>query len=137
MSGVDRGKYIVKISGCNDCHTPGYVQAGSDVPEEVWLIGDELGWYGPWGTTYPTNLRLYMRNFTEEEWVEKAKTLRARPPMPWFALNQMAEEDLRAVYQFVRSLEPYGDPAPPYLPPGREPRQPYVQFPMFSEAPNP
>ena len=34
-----------------------------------------LGWRGPWGTTYPTNLRLYFQDLTENEWVRKAKTL--------------------------------------------------------------
>jgi uncharacterized membrane protein len=23
-SQVDRGKYLVSLAGCNDCHTPGY-----------------------------------------------------------------------------------------------------------------
>jgi mono/diheme cytochrome c family protein len=54
---IARGRYIVKIAGCNDCHTPGYFQTGGKVPEKEWLVGDKLGWRGPWGTTYPSNLR--------------------------------------------------------------------------------
>ena len=23
---IERGRYLVKITGCNDCHTPGYTQ---------------------------------------------------------------------------------------------------------------
>jgi len=23
---VERGKYLAQIAGCNDCHTPGYMQ---------------------------------------------------------------------------------------------------------------
>ena len=30
-------------------------------------------WRGPWGTTYPVNLRLYMQTISEKEWVAKAK----------------------------------------------------------------
>lgn len=125
----DRGRYIAIIGGCNDCHTANYAMSGGKVDEKQWLMGDSLGWRGPWGTTYPVNLRLYMQDLTEKEWVEKAKTLETRPPMPWFNLNQMADNDLRALYRYVRSLEPMGDPAPAYVPPKQEPKPPYVTFP--------
>ena len=59
---LDRGRYLVKIAGCNDCHTTGYAEAGGKIPEKQWLTGDQLGFRGPWGTTYPINLRLYMQN---------------------------------------------------------------------------
>lgn len=61
MREVERGRYLAKVTGCNDCHTAGYARAGGKVPESQWLMGDSLGWRGPWGTTYPANLRLYMR----------------------------------------------------------------------------
>lgn len=56
---IERGRYLAKIGGCNDCHTPGYGLSGGQVPEAQWLVGDQLGWNGPWGTTYPSNLRLF------------------------------------------------------------------------------
>lgn len=132
---LGRGRYIVRIAGCNDCHTTGYAQTGGQVPESQWLMGDALGWRGPWGTTYPTNLRLYMQKLSEDEWVARARTLRARPPMPWFTLQAMTDADLRALYRFVRSLGPAGQEAPAYLPPGTEPQSPVVQFPAPPEQP--
>ena len=126
---VDRGRYVVRIAGCNDCHTAGYPDSGGTVPVEKWLTGDRLGWRGPWGTTYATNLRTYMNGITEQQWVSLARVMRPRPPMPWFSLRDMTDEDLRAIYQFVRSLGPGGEPAPAYLPPGQTPSGPYVQFP--------
>ena len=90
------------------------------MPEAQWLTGDALGWNGPWGTTYATNLRLYMQDLTEEQWVKKAKTLSARPPMPWFNVQAMSTSDLRAMYRYVRHLGPAGKPAPAYLPPGQD-----------------
>jgi hypothetical protein len=51
-----RGKYVLQIAGCNDCHTPGYTASGGKVEERLWLTGDQLGWRGPWGTTYASNL---------------------------------------------------------------------------------
>jgi mono/diheme cytochrome c family protein len=126
---VQRGQYLVKIAGCNDCHTPGYAMSGGKVPESQWLIGDRLGWRGPWGTTYPVNLRLYMRDMSEAKWVHAAKTIKSRPPMPWFALHDMTDTDVKAIYHYVRSLGPAGEPAPIFVPPGTEPQGPYVQFP--------
>jgi len=126
---VKRGRYLVQVCGCNDCHTPASPEKGGKVPESQWLTGDALGWHGPWGTTYPTNLRLYMQDLTEEQWVKKAKALTARPPMPWFNVTAMTTSDLRAIYRYIRHLGPAGKPAPAYLPPDKTPPQPYVAFP--------
>jgi mono/diheme cytochrome c family protein len=126
---IERGRYLVRITGCNDCHTPGYAMSGGKTPEVEWLTGDPLGWRGPWGTTYAPNLRLYMQSLKEEEWIKKAKTLSTRPPMPWFNVNDMSRADLRAIYRYVRHLGPAGKPAPAYVPPDKAPPQPYVQFP--------
>jgi hypothetical protein len=30
---IERRRYLVKISGCNDCHTAGYAMTGRDIPE--------------------------------------------------------------------------------------------------------
>ena len=92
----EHGRYVVTIGGCNDCHTPGYAMTGGNVDEKHWLTGDALGWQGPWGTTYPVNLRLYVQALSEKEWVDKARHLKARPPMPFWALNRMTDSDLRA-----------------------------------------
>ena len=126
---LDRGRYLVKIAGCNDCHTPGYAETAGKVPERQWLTGDQLGWRGPWGTTYAVNLRLYMQNFSEDQWVKEAKTVQSRPPMPWFTLHEMTEQDLRAIYKLIRYLGPAGEPAPAFVPPGQEPKGSYALFP--------
>jgi mono/diheme cytochrome c family protein len=129
MKQVERGRYLSRIAGCNDCHTPGYLLSEGKVPEKLWLTGDSFGWRGPWGTTYPVNLRQFMGNMTEKQWLATARTLKARPPMPWFNLNTMHESDLKALYQFVRYLGPGGKAAPAYVPPDQEPSPPYALFP--------
>lgn len=126
---IEHGRYIVTISGCNDCHTAGYLPTEGKVPVSTWLTGDTFGWNGPWGTTYGPNLRLFIGKLSEDQWIKEAKTLKRRPPMPWFALNQMKEEDLRAIYHFVKSLGAAGKQAPAYLPPGKVPPMPYAKFP--------
>ncbi len=126
---TERGRYLVKIAGCNDCHTTGYMEKEGKVPEAEWLMGDSLGWRGPWGTSYAINLRLYFAALSEARWLSIARQLRTRPPMPWFTVAEMTDEDLKAIYAFVRSLGPGGEAAPAYLPPDQEPPPPYIQFP--------
>lgn len=126
---IERGRYIAQLAGCNDCHTPGYLLNNGDIPEPRWLIGDSFGWRGPWGTTYPSNLRLFLKDMSEDQWVTVARTLKRRPPMPWYTVNRMHEDDLRALYRFIRSLGEPGQPAPAYVPPDREPSTPYALFP--------
>lgn len=129
-SAVERGRYLVQIAGCNDCHTPSYAATDGKVPEVEWLTGDHLGWRGAWGTTYPANLRLFFSRITESEWLKIARGARYRPPMPSSVLHQLSDPDLQAIYRFSRFLGPAGKEAPAYVPPGGEPLGPVVQFPM-------
>ena len=126
---VERGRYLVAITGCNDCHTEGYAPSGGQIPESQWLLGSRLGYRGDWGTTYAANLRLYMQAMSEDEWVKKARTMQTRPPMPWFGLHRFKDSDLRAMHAFVRSLGAPGEPAPAALGPGQEAKGPVVVFP--------
>lgn len=128
QSPIERGRYLANIGGCNDCHTAGYALKAGQVEEKDWLMGDHVGWQGPWGTTYPANLRLYFQKHTEEDWLRIARTTELRPPMPWYELRLMTDEDLRAIYQFIRSLGAAGEPVPAYLPPGTEAPAPKFHF---------
>src|SRR5512147_132765 len=83
---VDRGRYLVQIGGCNDCHTAGYPESAGKVAESDWLLGNQVGFQGPWGTTYPANLRLTLDRMTEAQWLARARS-EMRPPMPWFNLR--------------------------------------------------
>lgn len=124
---VERGGYLIAISGCNDCHTPGYPESGGKVPRTNWLTGNTVGFSGPWGTTYPANLRLKVQAMTEQQWLEKARTP-MRPPMPWFSLRDMTDADLLAIYAFIRDMGPGGEAAPVFAPPGQQVSTPYYEF---------
>jgi len=130
-SKVLRGRYMVLTGHCNNCHTAGYAQKESNVAEKDWLMGSGAqGWRGPWGTTYASNLRINVHAMSEDEWVKYIKTLKARPPMPWWSTRETTEEDLRAMHAYIKSLGPAGAPAPAYLPPDQAPKPPYIQYPM-------
>jgi mono/diheme cytochrome c family protein len=124
---VDRGRYLVRIGGCNDCHTAGYAEAAGKLPEGQWLTGSAVGFRGPWGTTYPTNLRLMLAPMSEAQWLARARG-EMRPPMPWFNLRDMTDDDLKAIYHYVRQLGPAGQPAPAYAAPGQKVDTPYIVF---------
>jgi len=124
---VARGRYLVTIGGCNDCHTPGYMEKGPAIPEDEWLTGVPVGFQGPWGTTYAAILRLVIAKQTEAEWIAHARKERL-PPMPWFNLREMTDDDLKAVYAYVRSLGAPGNPAPAYVAPGGKVNTPYFVF---------
>ena len=99
---IERGRYMVLTGHCNNCHTAGYAPREGNVPEKDWLLGSgTLGWRGPWGTTYASNLRLTVPAMTEDAWVA-----------------------------YIKSLGQAGRNAQPHLPPDKEPRQPYNQAPL-------
>lgn len=122
-----RGRYLVLIGGCNDCHTPGYAEAGGKAPEAKWLTGVPVGFAGPWGVSYPANLRLNVQSMGEDQWLARARS-QLLPPMPWFSLGYMKDDDVRAIYRFIKSLGPAGEPAPAFVPPGGEVKTPVMDF---------
>jgi hypothetical protein len=125
---VERGKLVSIIGGCHDCHTAGYNESGGQIDPKNALMGTGLGYQGPWGTTYPKNLRLTAASKSEDEFVQFAKTFQTRPPMPWYNVHAMEESDLRSLYQYIKSLGDPGKAAPEALDPGTEPKTPYLVF---------
>jgi mono/diheme cytochrome c family protein len=124
---VSHGRYLVSIAGCHDCHTAGYAQNGGHAPPTHWLTGSPVGFQGPWGVSYPANLRLTVHSMTEAEWLVFARAER-RPPMPWFNLRAMSDQDLTDIYRYIRSLGPAGEPAPLAVAPGGKVMTPSIDF---------
>ncbi len=124
---IARGRYLVQITGCNDCHTAGYAERGGNVVEADWLTGVPVGFRGPWGVSYPTNLRRSVEGLTEAQWMRFARTPRL-PPMPWFALRDMSDADLRDLYRYMRSLGPKGERMPVAVAPGTPVGTPVIDF---------
>ncbi|WP_156962922.1 c-type cytochrome [Aerolutibacter daejeonensis] len=127
---VARGEYLIRTTGCNDCHTPDYGPRQGEVPTSEWLVGSPVGFKGPWGTTYASNLRLRLAEMDETQWLDFSAKLKTRPIMPDFAVRAMTADDRRAIYRFVRSLGPGGQPAPAFVPPGQPAQPPYFELVM-------
>jgi mono/diheme cytochrome c family protein len=123
---VERGLHISIIGGCHDCHTEGYNEANGQIDPAKALKGVPLGWRGPWGTTYAKNLRLVAANISEDEFVGFMKGLQTLPPMPWYNVRAMEENDIRSLFQYIKSLGEPGEAMPDVVPPDAEPTTPYI-----------
>lgn len=125
---VSAGAYLVRVGSCDDCHTVGWPEANGTLPDSMRLMGSSTGFSGPWGTSYPANLRLSVVGVTAEQWVRRMRERTGLPPMPWFSLAHMSDRDMRAIHAYLTALGPKGDPAPAPLPPGVAPTEPTIVF---------
>ncbi|MGH8226987.1 MAG: cytochrome C [Steroidobacteraceae bacterium] len=124
---IAHGRHLVDITGCNVCHTPGYAAGNGSAPKAALLTGLGNVYVGPWGTSYPINLRLFVRPLTVQQWIALVRNTKAAPPMPWFVFRKFSDYDLASMYYYIRWLGPAGKPTPADLPPGKLPAPPYDQ----------
>jgi mono/diheme cytochrome c family protein len=110
---IERGKYLVTLGGCGDCHTPGTFLGHPD--KERLLAGSEVGFAVPGLGVFPG------RNLTPDKengigkWstqeVVTAITTGKRPDgrilapiMPWMALSQLTPSDANAIAAYLKSI---------------------------------
>lgn len=129
-----RGKYLVAFA-CNDCHTPGWRESDGAVPVSQWMTGSNVGYRGPWGTSYPANVRLEFQVISERDWLFMVATRGGHWPMVWHDLRVLSNADRRSIYEFIHALGHRGVQAPADLPPGIEPTTPYML--VLPTTPNP
>jgi mono/diheme cytochrome c family protein len=126
MTPVQRGAYLVTVTGCHDCHTPGVFYGAPDMSRQ--LSGSELGWQGPWGVSYARNLtpdpNTGLGNWTDEEILNalqkgvKKDGSPMAPPMPWPDFAHLTHSDALAIVAYLRSIPPVLHQVPPRVPPG-------------------
>lgn len=99
----------------------------------VWsAAGTNTAFHGPWGTSYTMNLTPDKNTgigiWTPELFV---KTIRSgkhwgtsrpiQPPMPWTVYRNASDEDLKAVFAYLRTIKPITNHVPDYEPPDAAP----------------
>lgn len=107
---VKRGEYLVQISGCSDCHTP--QKQGQPNAALAFAGGFELK--GPFGTVTsanitpdPSGISYYDENmFIQAMRTGKVKARTLNPIMPWIMLRNMTDDDLKAMFAYLRTLPP-------------------------------
>jgi hypothetical protein len=88
-------------------------------------------WSGPWGVSFSANLTPdaetgILRDFTEEQFVQTLRTGRHQgqgrpilPPMPWPFIGKMTDEDLKAVFAYLRQIPAVRNKVPDPIPPSK------------------
>lgn len=117
---VEYGEYLLIMASCGDCHTP--VENGQFI-EGMNLAGGR-DFISPWGTVRSANLtpdlKTGLGGWTEEVFLNRFKmhvdSAYVNPPfnpekdmftiMPWLMYATMEEEDIRAIYSYLQSLDP-------------------------------
>lgn len=125
---IEEGKRLLKVMGCNDCHTPMYGEKNGDVPEKDWLTGSDVGFKGPWGTSYPSNLRILVQSFKEPSFIKYVRNRKYLPPMPGYNIKDMTDEELGAMFAYLKTAGPAGKKAPENLKPNEKPKTPFIYF---------
>lgn len=151
---VERGKYLVSILGCHDCHSPKVFTEQGPIPDQSrllsghpgdlqvpplpagvpdpngWIaltIGHFTAWAGPWGMSFASNLTpdpSGLGSWTEENFIQTIRTGKhlgvgrpLLPPMPWPDFAHMTDDDLKAVFAYLRTLPPIANVVPQPQPP--------------------
>ncbi len=127
---VARGKYLVTLGGCQDCHTPGHFFGKPDMARA--LGGSEVGFDIPGlGTFYGPNLTpdkdTGLGKWTDAQVMAALRTgVRPdgrvlAPIMPWRSLAMLTDQDAAAVVAYLRSLPPVANTVPGPFGPGETP----------------
>lgn len=151
---VARGKYLVRLGGCNDCHSPKVYTAQGPIadttrllsghPEDLplqkidpemvkpgmWVMGNShfTAWVGPWGVSFTANLTpdepTGIGTWTEDVFISALRTGKHMgvgrpilPPMPWPDIGKTSDEDLKAIFAYLKSLPPIRNAVPSPIPP--------------------
>lgn len=154
---AERGAYLVKIMGCNDCHTPWVMGPKGPEPDMtrmlsghpeavvvtaapapapdpwVWAaVGTNTAFAGPWGVSFTANLtpdpETGLGTWTEETFLEAIRSGRHEgkgrpilPPMPWPMYRNATDEDLKAIFAFLRTIPPVKNRVPQPIDPAEAP----------------
>ena len=132
---AERGRYLVNITGCHDCHSPksqgmspdparllsgrpSTTKMPSKADGEVHASLDLTAWYGPWGQTVASNLTpdpatgLPARGYNEKTFIQTMRTGKkpngtaVQPPMPVEVYTNLSDDDLRSIWMYLQTIKP-------------------------------
>lgn len=110
---------------------------GKEIVAKGALVGNLLltCWTGPWGTSFTANLTpdpTGIGNWDEETFmrairmgkykgIESGRSL--LPPMPWEFLRLMTDDELKAIFAYLKTVKPINNVVPAPIPPASTPKQ--------------
>lgn len=150
---IERGRYLVTVAGCNDCHTPmkmgdkgpepdmsrmlsGHPQSlvmppPPRLPDGPWSMvasATNTAWSGPWGVSFTANLTPHdptgLGQWTLANFRDTLRTGRhmgrgraVLPPMPIQMYKHFTDQDIEAVYSYLRTIPAIDNQVPAPVPP--------------------
>jgi len=124
-------------SGLDSTHLlSGYI--GSQVPDvnkkdaqtKGWAVTSDLtSWVGPWGVAYAANLTsdsTGIGTWKEDRFIYAIRNGKYNgmasdrniiPVMPWVMYRNMTDEELKAIFAYLKSTKPVKNKVPPLIPP--------------------
>jgi mono/diheme cytochrome c family protein len=118
---IERGKYLVTLASCNDCHTPGYFLGKPDFSRT--LAGSDVGFTIPGlgafvGRNLTPDKETGLGDWTDDQIISaitagiRPDGRRLAPIMPWQGLSHLSSEDAHAIVAYLRSLPPIKNAVP-------------------------
>jgi hypothetical protein len=107
---LKRGEWLVRVAGCRDCHTP---QKNGQPVVSLDLAGGFI-LKGPWGTVASANITpdpSGISYYDEKLFLDVMRTgyVQARelkPIMPWWVHRGVADDDLKAMFAYLKTVPP-------------------------------
>ncbi len=93
------------------------------------VTNDLTSWTGPWGVSYAANITSDMTgigNWEESAFIRAIREGKFKgiesgrpllPPMPWQMYRNMTDDELKAVFAFLKSTKPVQNLVPQFQPP--------------------
>lgn len=136
------GEHLVKVIGCDDCHSPKTMTDHGPMPDPALRLSGHpadapaanldrtsieqngygacnshmTAWLGPWGVSYASNITsdaTGIGNWTEEQFFRAMREGKYKgmkegrmllPPMPWFNFANMTDEELSALFAYLKTV---------------------------------
>jgi hypothetical protein len=91
---------------------------------------DMTAWAGPWGVSFSYNLSshaptgigawnesLFIQSLRSGKFMGTSRDM--LPPMPWQTIGQMTDDDLKAIFAYLKSVPPIENVIPDPIPPSQ------------------
>jgi len=90
---------------------------------------DLTEWIGPWGVSFTANLTpddTGIGNWTEEQFMRAIREGKFKgladsrmllPPMPWEMYRYLTDDEIKAIFAYLKSIKPVSNVVPPPIPP--------------------
>jgi mono/diheme cytochrome c family protein len=114
---INHGRYITTIAACSDCHTPMGKQGPDFSKQFAGGFVFDLGAFKTGVANITPDSATGIGSWTEEVFLQKFKAnaaterVNANPGrensiMPWSLLGKMKEDDLKAIYAYLKTVKP-------------------------------